>query len=116
MNRARFLSGLVTLLSLSFVSVGFAQTEKAKDLFDGKTLAGWEGDEKYWRVENGAIVGEIPKGQTLNKNTWLVWKGGKVADFDLKVEVKLTGLPAANSGIQYRCQVKDVDHVSGYQA
>lgn len=116
MNLMPFFRETLALLLLAFSSNAFAQTEQAKDLFDGKTLAGWEGDEKYWRVENGAIVGEIPKGQTLGKNTWLVWRGGKVADFDLKVEVKLTGLPAANSGIQYRCQVKDVDHVSGYQA
>jgi hypothetical protein len=87
-----------------------------KELFDGKSLAGWEGDPAHWRVENGVIVGEIPKGQTLRKNTWLVWRGGKLADFDLNMQVKLTGLPAANSGIQFRCQVEDVDHVSGYQA
>ncbi len=116
MNRSRCLCGLLTLLVINFASASFAQEDKPKDLFDGKSLAGFEGDEKYWRVENGAIVGEIPKGQSLNKNTWLVWKAGKLADFDLKMQVKLTGLPAANSGIQFRCQVKDVDHVSGYQA
>ena len=30
-----------------------------KPIFDGKSLAGWEGDPKYWRVENGCLVGEI---------------------------------------------------------
>jgi putative membrane-bound dehydrogenase-like protein len=85
-------------------------------LFDGATLTGWEGDRKYWRVEGGAIVGEIPKGQSLGKNTWLVWRGGELADFDLRLQFKLSGLPAANSGIQFRCQVDNVDHVSGYQA
>src|ERR1035437_1301446 len=30
-----------------------------RPIFDGKTLAGWEGDPKYWRVEDGALVGEI---------------------------------------------------------
>ncbi|MBS0203217.1 MAG: DUF1080 domain-containing protein [Planctomycetes bacterium] len=85
-------------------------------LFDGATLKGWEGDLKYWRVEAGGIVGEIPRGQSLGKNTWLVWRGGELADFELNVQFKLTGLPAANSGIQFRCQVENVDHVSGYQA
>ena len=28
-------------------------------IFDGKTLGGWEGDPKYWRVENGVMVGEV---------------------------------------------------------
>src|SRR6201999_2464 len=27
-------------------------------IFDGKTLTGWDGDPTAWRVENGAIVGE----------------------------------------------------------
>lgn len=90
--------------------------DKPVPLFDGSTLKGWDGDLNYWRVEAGAIVGEIPKGQTLNKNTWLVWRGGELADFDLKLQFKLSGLPAANSGIQFRCQVDNVDHVSGYQA
>ncbi|MFN9718685.1 MAG: PVC-type heme-binding CxxCH protein, partial [Planctomycetota bacterium] len=84
--------------------------------FDGHSLESWEGDLKHWRVENGAIVGEIPKGQSLNKNTWLVWRGGELADFDLNLQCRMTGLPAANSGIQFRCQVENVDYVSGYQA
>ena len=91
-------------------------TQDARQLFDGRTLTGWDGDLNHWRVENGAIVGEIPKGQSLNKNTWLIWKEGTLGDFDLRVQVKLTGLPAANSGIQFRCQAENVDHVSGYQA
>ena len=41
-------------------------------LFDGRTLDGWDGDRKYWRVEEGAIVGEIPPQQRLRKNTWLI--------------------------------------------
>jgi len=86
------------------------------NLFDGKSLEGWEGDPNHWRIEDGTILGEIPKGQSLNKNTWLVWRGGELADFELNVQFKLTGLPAANSGIQVRCQVANVDHVSGYQA
>ena len=56
-----------------------------RSLFDGRTLEGWEGDPQHWRVENGAIVGEIPPGQSLNHNTWLVWKGGQLADFDLRL-------------------------------
>src|SRR5688500_13276338 len=26
-------------------------------IFDGKTLAGWDGDTTFWRAENGEIVG-----------------------------------------------------------
>lgn len=89
------------------------------------------GDPNHWRVEQGAIVGEIPVGKTLNKNTWLVYRGPGVTgdsqkneasngavlkDFELRLQFQLSGLPAANSGIQIRCQVDHIDHVSGYQA
>ena len=30
-------------------------------IFDGKSLADWEGDPTVWHVENGAIVGESSK-------------------------------------------------------
>jgi len=93
-----------------------ANCGEPKSLFDGKTLQGWQGDSNYWRVDQGAIVGEIPPGQTLAKNTWLVWQNGELADFDLRLKFRITGTAAANSGIQFRCQVRDVDHVAGYQA
>lgn len=89
--------------------------QEAKKIFDG-SFAGWEGDWNHWRIEQGTIVGEIPKGKSLNKNTWLVWRDGQLKDFDLKLQFHISGLPAANSGIQIRCQVDSVDHVSGYQA
>ena len=96
--------------------LAIAAAEPGRPLFDGESLSGWEGDGTHWRVESGAIVGEIPPGETLDHNTWLVWRGGVLRDFDLRLKVKLTGQPTANSGIQFRCQVDSVDHVSGYQA
>ena len=88
----------------------------AEDLFNGSDLTGWEGDPQYWSVRDGAIVGQIPPGTSLIHNTWLVWQGGQLADFDLRLQFRLRGLPAANSGIQFRCQVDSIGHVSGYQA
>lgn len=104
------------LLTLAITSSSYAQSKSpVLDLFDGKTLDGWKSNPQYWRVENGAIVGEIPKGETLGHNTWAVWNG-QLTDFELQLQVKLTGAPGANSGIQFRCQVDNVNHVSGYQA
>ena len=108
----RHMSVLVVVVALTTSGWG----EEPVSLFDGKSLEGWEGDPEYWRVEDGAIVGEIPKGQTLRKNTWLIWRNGTLDNFDLRVKVKLRGAPAANSGIQFRCQVDGIEHVSGYQA
>ncbi|MBL8216308.1 MAG: DUF1080 domain-containing protein [Bryobacterales bacterium] len=72
-------------------------------IFDGKTLGGWEGDPKYWRVEDGAITGEITPETVVKSNTFLIWKGGQPKDFELKLEYKITA--AGNSGINYRSVV-----------
>lgn len=109
---------LLSLLACLWLPASSASADppSATPIFDGQSLKGWEYDPKHWRCENGAIVGEIPAGESLKKNTWIVWRGGELKDFDLRLQVKLTGAAAANSGIQFRCQVRDVDHVSGYQA
>ncbi|MCL6507319.1 MAG: DUF1080 domain-containing protein [Bryobacteraceae bacterium] len=69
-------------------------------IFDGKSLDNWEGDPRFWRVEDGAIVGESTPEKVVERNTFLIWKGGPVADFELKLEFKLSD--TANSGVQYR--------------
>jgi hypothetical protein len=84
-------------------------------LFDGKTLAGWDGDPAFWRVENGAIVGETKPGVMPKQNTFLIWRGSAPADFELEAEYRLTG---GNSGIQYRsAELPDIKWaMKGYQA
>jgi len=71
-----------------------------RSIFDGKSLEGWEGDPKYWRVEDGAMVGEITPQTVIKSNTFIVWRGGEPADFELKVDWRIT--PEGNSGINYR--------------
>ena len=85
-------------------------------LFDGKTLAGWDGDPTYWRVENEAIVGEITPATLIKRNTFLIWRGGTPADFELKVEYRISA--AGNSGINYRSvELTDAKwSLAGYQA
>lgn len=70
-------------------------------IFDGKTLSGWEGDTGFWRVENGEIVGETTPEKVMKQNSFLIWRGGTVRDFELKLEFRLNG---TNSAIQYRSQ------------
>ena len=84
-------------------------------MFDGKTLAGWDGNPKFWRVEDGTIVGQTTKEVPTPGNTFLIWTGGKPADFDLRAEFKLTN---HNSGIQFRSWEKPDERwrVLGYQA
>jgi hypothetical protein len=72
-------------------------------LFDGKTLAGWDGQPDLWRVEDGAIVGETKKEMFppyAFPNTFLILRGVEARDFDLKLEIKVE--KGGGSGIQYR--------------
>ncbi len=50
---------LTSLLWLFLGACGL--TAAPVSLFDGKTLTGWDGDPKVWRVEDGAIVGRCIK-------------------------------------------------------
>lgn len=72
-------------------------------IFDGRTLSGWDGDPTYWRVEEGALVGEITADTVIKSNTFIVWRGGRPQDFDLKLEYRIT--PEGNSGINYRSAI-----------
>lgn len=72
-----------------------------EQIFDGKSLADWDGDPKFWRVENGAIVGESTKENPVT-NTYISRRGIVTKDFDLKLEIKCE--IAGGSGIQYRSQ------------
>jgi hypothetical protein len=71
-----------------------------RPIFDGRTLDGWSGDPVYWRVEDGAIVGEITPETVVRSNTFLIWQGGEPEDFELKLEYRITA--QGNSGINYR--------------
>ncbi|MGC4074327.1 MAG: DUF1080 domain-containing protein [Nibricoccus sp.] len=72
-------------------------------IFDGKSLSGWAGDPVYWRVEQGAIVGEITPETRVKSNTFIIWQGGRPKDFELRLEFRIT--EGGNSGINYRSSV-----------
>ena len=74
-----------------------------KPIFNGKTLDGWEGDPRYWRAEDGNLVGEITPQSVIKSNTFIIWRGGKPANFELKVDCRIT--EGGNSGINYRSVV-----------
>ncbi len=109
---------LAVLLTIgSHVSSVAQKKEKGfVQIFDGKTLKGWDGDTKYWRVENGHLVGEITPETLLKTNSFIIWRGGEPGDFELKGSVKIA--KDGNSGINYRSeQLTDVPFaLKGYQA
>ena len=105
------------LMSICYIP-SLAQPKKTGfvQIFDGKTLKGWEGDTNYWRVENGCLVGEITPEKILKTNSFIIWQGGEPQDFELIVECRIT--IAGNSGINYRSEkFTEVPHaLKGYQA
>ena len=85
-------------------------------LFNGKDLSGWAGKEGLWSVQDGAIVGQTTKEHPVDANTFLVWQGGEVGDFILKLKVRFSG---NNTGVQYRSELFGEPEgfaVKGYQA
>lgn len=72
-----------------------------KQIFDGKTFTGWDAEPSIWRVEGGVMVGETK--ETDHKgNNYIVYRGDKPKDFDLKLQMKIE--KGGGGGIQYRSQ------------
>jgi hypothetical protein len=92
-----------------------------KSLFNGRDLSGWDGLMEFWSVQDGAITGRTTPDKPLKANTFLVWKGGEPANFELRLMFRI--LPNndqnwANSGVQYRSRMVDPATfvLGGYQA
>ena len=94
------------VLAVAFAMPCFVQADDDGfvSIFDGETLKGWDGDPKFWSVSDGAITGQTTAENPTKGNTFIIWKGGEVGDFELKLEYKIIG---GNSGIQYRSFVRE---------
>lgn len=89
---------LLALCCASVLILAGSARAQGKDftaVFNGKDLAGWTGDPKLWRVENGTIIGEVPQ-SGIAKNEFLRFNR-PLKNFELKLEVKMV---KGNSGIQ----------------
>lgn len=105
---------LALIMVTAVVSTAIAE-EGYQSLFNGKDLSGWDGNPELWSVEDGVITGKTNGPDHLAYNQFLIWKGGEVEDFELKLEFRVEG--NNNSGVQYRAQRRDQDwSVGGYQA
>ena len=83
-------------------------------IFDGKSLAGWEGDLKWFRIAEGAVVAgsltrQIPQNEFLCSTS-------QYGDFELRLKVRLVN-GEGNGGVQFRSQrVPNSREMAGYQA
>ncbi len=108
MNRRAAIGALAAAVPSLTMTAGAADLSKLiaplpetgfEPIFDGKSMDGWDGDPNFWRIEDGKFVGETTKEKQPMQNTFLIWRKGEPANFELKTEYKLTGF---NSGVQYR--------------
>lgn len=88
-------------------------------LFNGKDLSGWEGDMRLWTWQDGIVRGETTAEKQTKGNTFLIWRGGTLKDFELRLSFRIDH---GNSGIQYRSKQVESNNpdnrwvISGYQA
>jgi hypothetical protein len=102
---------VVVLVAGALTVSASAEEGEWRDLFDGKTLEGWEqhGGKAVYCVEDGAVVGHsVPNTQ----NSFMCTKE-RFSDFELVFEVKVDN--ALNSGVQIRSNIKENDRVYGPQ-
>ncbi len=136
MTKRSFVFGALALGAVLFTSTALVMVAAERDttllddrtaergfqrIFNGKNLAGWDGDPKLWSVKDGAITGQTTAQNPAKGNTFLIWTNGTLADFELRCSFRLTpgdDQGFANSGIQYRSKVLDQANwvVGGYQA
>lgn len=98
----RLACALTAVLSLS--GIAFAEDAPPESemqvIFNGKDLTGWDGNPELWSVRDGVIHGETTEEKKADGNTFLIWKEGKTADFELRLSFRCNA--TNNSGIQYR--------------
>jgi hypothetical protein len=117
-----FIAALAGLCCFFVGSNGWAQqdgtAETADDagfqsLFNGRDLTGWDFDPRFWRVEEGTLVGQTTEEIRAESNTFLIRDDQEFSDFELRFSYQVEGF---NSGVQYRSQRQDGWGVKGYQA
>lgn len=97
------------VLSVLFALAGSAAENGFTSIFNGRDLSAWDAMPGKWKVENGAITAV---GDKQGKKNWIIWRGGVLEDFELRLKFKFT---AGNSGVQVRSYEMDRWQVRGYQ-
>lgn len=117
--RLQHAAALAVVIAGGLVLAAGADDEGFIPLFDGKTLAGWQAaDPTYWSVEDDAITGRITSEHPSARNHYLVWQGGRLDDFELRLRHRIVSDKPVNGGFQFRSEMFDGDipaDCRGYQ-
>ncbi|MEX2396042.1 MAG: DUF1080 domain-containing protein, partial [Balneolales bacterium] len=90
-----------SIIHTHYITPGF------EPIFNGKDINNWDFDSRFWRVENGVIIGETSVDNPTEANTFLIWEGGEPADFEITFYYRLVVVSESgygNSGIQIRSE------------
>lgn len=110
LNRLTLPALLMLTVTVSLANDGFTP------LFNGKDLTGWDGDSALWKVADGVVIGTCSSPTSPKQNSFLIWRGGVLKDFELRATVRVIG--DNNSGIQYRSRALPAISpwaITGYQ-
>jgi hypothetical protein len=106
--------GVLLALLAASASAQDAGSAPWVSLFDGKSLAGWEGNLQMFRLQDGAIVGGTLEAR-IPRNEFLCSQK-EYGDFELRLKFKLLG-EGANAGVQIRSRrIPNHHEMIGYQA
>ena len=124
MNTKKYKYVVYTLLLVFLISFTACKSDKksadTKDgfhsIFNGKNLEGWNGDETYWSVKDGILIGEVTPETILKRNSFVIYEKEQPANFELKLEYRVT--KSGNSGVNYRSEkIKKMPFaLRGYQS
>ncbi len=105
---------LLVALVPTVPAAGAEKLEKGfVSMFNGKDLTGWEGKPDGWWVKDGTLMSQSTEEKPCKKHHYLMWRGGKPADFVLRLSYRIVG---GNSGIQIRSKEIPNWDTRGYQA
>jgi len=104
MNQKNYFQILIAICLLGNTLTTSAQQMKDGfvKIFNGKSMAGWDADTTFWKVKDNSLVGEVTPQTPIKTNTFLIWRGGAPADFELKAKYRISA--DGNSGINYRSE------------
>src|SRR5690606_530902 len=87
-----------------------------EEIFNGRDLTGWTGEDGVWTVRDGAIVATVPA-DAKRVTSW-IWDGGQISDFELRRMFRFEpdeGHKQAISSITYRGRKFSSYELRGYQ-
>ena len=111
---------LLFIIGFSFISCSTIQfSSQEQNIFDGKSFKGWQAaDMSFWSIEDGAITAKITEKHPTKRNHYLVYQGGELSNFELRLKHRLISDRSVNGGFQFRSQMFDgdiPDDCRGYQ-